>query len=55
MTTPPPTTGYFILLVAVILALFDSFVQDARDLSMLIWSLLVLGAVITLAPRDPSS
>lgn len=53
MTSPPHTTGFFVLVVAVVLALIETFSVDSRDLTMLIWSLLVLGAVIALAPRGP--
>lgn len=54
MPTPPQATGFFVILVAVVLAVIETFADHGRDLSMLIWALLVLGSAIVLAPRTPS-
>lgn len=49
---PPRSTGYFVLGIGTVLALVQAFSQSTRDLDMLIWSLLVLGAVVVLAARE---
>ena len=49
MNPPPQSTGYLVIALATVLATIESFSISAHDLTMLIWSLLVLGSVVVLS------
>jgi hypothetical protein len=49
---PPKSSGYFVLGIGGVLSLIQAISQSTRNLDMVIWSLLVLGAVVVLTARE---